>query len=56
MADFVENCEVLFVHHFQGTNFFGVNLPGKIHLPVSTLSNLRQCLEVAIPDPRSLLP
>ncbi|KAL8686890.1 MAG: hypothetical protein Q9218_006787, partial [Villophora microphyllina] len=46
----IELEQQLLAHHLQGAYFLRVFLRGKIHLPIATLSDLREDLKVSVAE------
>jgi hypothetical protein len=55
MANLVQLEQQLLAHDLQGADFLGILLLGQVDLAVASLANLRQDLEVALPQPRASL-
>lgn len=56
MPDFIELEQEFFAHDLQSADFAGVLLLGQVDLTVATLADLRENLEVAMPQPGAPLP
>lgn len=50
MTDLVQLKQQLLAHDFEGTNFTGVLFLSQVHLSITTLANLGENLEVALPQ------
>jgi len=55
VADLVQLEQQLLAHDLQGADFTCVLLLGQVHLSITTLADLREDLEVALPQPSASL-